>query len=117
MPSERVRYTAKTGSVRDRRGKGVATYILLSSLNPGGLETLKERPDRLREVNDEIERMGGKIRSQYAVLGPYDFVTIIEAPDAKTVSRISVTMGARGTVRIQTLTAIDVDEFIEGLKG
>lgn len=93
------------------------TYILLSSLNPGGLETLNERPDRLREVNAEIERMGAQISAQYAVLGPYDFVTIIEAPDDRTVSKISVTMGARGTVRIQTLTAIPVEEFIEGLKG
>ncbi len=94
----------------------MATYILLSSLNPGGLETLKERPDRLKEVNQEIERMGATIKEQYAVLGPFDFVTILEAPDNATVSKISVFMGARGTVRIQTLPAIQVDEFIEDLK-
>ena len=92
------------------------TYILLSSLNPGGLETLKERPDRLKEVNQEIERMGATIKEQFAVLGPFDFVTILEAPDNATVSKISVFMGARGTVRIQTLPAIQVDEFIEDLK-
>jgi uncharacterized protein with GYD domain len=95
----------------------VATYILLSSLNPGGLETLKERPDRLKEVNQEIERMGANIKEQYAVLGPFDFVTILEAPDNATVSKISVFMGARGTVRIQTLPAIQVDQFIEDLKS
>ena len=94
----------------------MATYILLSSLNPGGLETLKERPDRLKEVNQEIERMGASIKEQFAVLGPFDFVTILEAPDNATVSKISVFMGARGTVRIQTLPAIPVDEFIEDLK-
>ncbi len=93
------------------------TYILLSSLNPGGLETLKDRPDRLNEVNQEIERMGAHVKEQYAVLGPFDFVTILEAPDDRTVARISVTMGARGTVRIQTLTAVPVDEFIESLRG
>lgn len=92
-------------------------YILLSSLNPGGLETLKERPDRLREVNEEIERMGCKVVAQYAVLGPFDFVTIIEAPDTKVVAKLSVNMGARGTVRIQTLSAISIDEFIDGLKS
>jgi uncharacterized protein with GYD domain len=91
------------------------TYILLSSLNPGGLETLKDRPERLREVNAEIERMGAAVKAQYAVLGPFDFVTILEAPDVLTVSRIAITMGARGTVRIQTLTAIPVEEFIESL--
>lgn len=93
------------------------TYILLSSLNPGGLETLKDRPERLREVNQEIERMGAKIEAQYAVLGEYDFVNILQAPDDRTIAKISVAMGARGTVRIQTLTAIPVDEFIEALKS
>lgn len=95
----------------------MATYILLSTLNPGGLETLRERPDRLKEVNQEINRMGAKVIAQYAVLGPFDFVTIIEAPDTATVSRISVNMGARGTVRIQTLSAMQIDDFIEGLKA
>jgi uncharacterized protein with GYD domain len=93
------------------------TYVLLSSLNPGGLETLKDRPERLKEVNEEIERMGAKIVAQYALLGPYDFINILEAPDDKTVAKISITMGARGTVRIQTLTAIPVDEFIATLKS
>lgn len=95
----------------------MATYILLSTLNPGGLETLSQRPDRLKEVNQEISRMGARVIEQYAVLGPFDFVTIIEAPDTATVSRISVNMGARGTVRIQTLSAIGIDDFIEGLKS
>ena len=93
------------------------TYILLSSLNPGGLETLKERPERLREVNQEIERMGATVKEQYAVLGPFDFVTILEAPDNATVAKISVSMGARGTVRIQSLPATPVEEFIENLKS
>ena len=93
------------------------TYILLSSLNPGGLETLKERPERLREVNQEIERMGATVKEQYAVLGPFDFVTILEAPDNATVAKISVSMGARGTVRIQSLPATPVEEFIESLKS
>ncbi|HVL80273.1 MAG TPA: GYD domain-containing protein [Actinomycetota bacterium] len=92
-------------------------YVLLSSLNPGGLETLKERPDRLREVNEEVERMGCHVVAQYAVLGPFDFLTIIEAPDSKTVAKLSVNLGARGTVRIQTLSAIPIDDFIEGLRG
>src|SRR2546428_13652741 len=102
--------------VLERKGEEMPTYILLSSLNPGGLETLKERPDRLQEVNQEIERMGGHVKDQYAVLGPFDFVTILEAPDNETVAKISIGMGARGTVRIQTLSAIPIDDFIEGLK-
>ncbi len=93
------------------------TYILLSSLNPGGLETLRERPERMLEVNQEIERMGGHIKDQYAILGPFDFVTILEAEDNDTVAKIAVSMGARGTVRIQTLPAIPVEDFIKTLKS
>jgi uncharacterized protein with GYD domain len=92
------------------------TYVLLSSLNPGGLETLKERPERLFDVNQEIERMGGHVKDQYAILGPFDFITILEAADNETVAKIAVSMGARGTVRIQTLPALPVNEFIESLK-
>lgn len=98
-------------------GGNLETYILLSTLNPGGLETLKERPERLREVNQEIERMGARLVAQYAVLGPYDFVTILEAPDTATIARISVNLGSRGTVRIQTLSAMSIDDFVTGLRG
>ncbi len=73
---------------------------------------MKERPERIREVNKEVEALGAKILAQYAVLGPYDFVTVIEAPDNETVARISVELGSRGTVQIMSLPAIPIDEFI-----
>ncbi|MCL6643098.1 MAG: GYD domain-containing protein [Candidatus Bipolaricaulota bacterium] len=92
------------------------TYILLSSLTDEGAQAVKKRPGRIKEVNREIERMGCTILSQYAVLGPYDFVTVVEAPDNKTVLRVSLELGARGSVKIQTLAAIPIDEFIKGLK-
>nr|BAL58606.1 GYD domain superfamily [Candidatus Acetothermum autotrophicum] len=92
------------------------TYILLSSLTDEGAQAVKKRPGRIKEVNREIERMGCTILSQYAVLGPYDFVTILEAPDNKTVLKVSLELGARGSVKIQTLAAIPIDEFIKGLK-
>lgn len=92
------------------------TYIMLSTLTEGGAETLKKQPDRLKEVNGEIERMGVKVMQQYAVLGPYDFVNIVEAPDSDTVARVSIELGARGSVRIMTLTAIPIDDFVAGLK-
>lgn len=95
----------------------MAHYILLSSLNPGGLETLKERPERLKEVNDEVERMGCKVVAQYATLGPYDFITIVEADSNAAVAKLSVNLGARGTVRIQTLPAMSIDDLIESLKN
>jgi uncharacterized protein with GYD domain len=94
----------------------MATYVLLSSLTDEGRKTIKDRPERIKEVNREIEAMGGRVTHQWAVLGGYDFVSVLEAADNDTVARISVELGARGTVQITTLPAIVVDEFIANLK-
>lgn len=90
----------------------MATYIMLSTLTDDGRKTLKERPARLQEVNREIEGMGARVTNQFAVLGPYDFVNIIDAPDNETIARISVELGSRGTVQLMTLPAMSVDEFV-----
>lgn len=91
------------------------TYILLSNLTDEGAQTIVKRPGRINEVNREIEAMGCKILSQYAVLGSYDFVTVVEAPDNETILKISVEMGARGSVKIQTMVAIPIEQFIKTL--
>ncbi len=93
------------------------TYVLLSTLTPEGRQTLHKNPDRLEEVNKEIENFGCKILSQYALLGPYDFISTIEAPDNETVAHLAVDLGSRGTVSIMTLPAIPRDQFREKLKG
>jgi uncharacterized protein with GYD domain len=87
-------------------------YIMLSSLTAQGVQTLKSNPDRLREVNRDVEELGAKVLHQWATLGPFDFVNVIEAPDAATIARVSVTLGARGSAKLQTLTALDIDEFL-----
>ena len=92
------------------------TYVLLSTLTAEGRKTVKSNPERIREVNREIEAFGAKVIAQYAVLGPYDFVNIIEAPDNETITRISVELGSRGTVQITSLPAITVDQFIARVK-
>ncbi len=94
----------------------MATYILLSTLTDEGRKTIKDRPERIQEVNREIEAMGAKVVDQYAVLGLYDFISIVEALDNEAIGRISVELGARGTVQITTLPAIPVPAFIERLK-
>jgi uncharacterized protein with GYD domain len=91
-------------------------YILLSTLTDEGWKTVKERPDRIREVNRELAAFGVKVLSQYATLGEYDFVNIVEAPDNKTVARVSIELGSRGTVQIKTMPAIPIGEFIESVK-
>lgn len=93
----------------------MSTYILLSELTDEGAATIKERPERIKEVNEEIEKLGAEVKEQFAVLGPYDFVNIVEAPDEETISRVSVELGSRGTVKIQTLTAIPIDDFIDNI--
>ncbi len=95
----------------------MATYIFLSTLTDEGRKTIKGRPERIQEVNKEIEAMGAKVVDQYAVLGPYDFISIVEAVDNETVARISVELGARGTIQIMTLPAIPVPTFIQRLQS
>jgi len=88
------------------------TYILLSTLTAEGRKTIKEKPSRIKEVNKEIEAFGAKVVSQYAVLGPYDFVNVVEAPDNEAITRVSVELGSRGTIQIMSLPAIPIDKFI-----
>lgn len=94
----------------------MATYVLLSTLTDEGRKTIKDRPERIKEVNREIEAMGARVTHQWAVLGGYDFISVLDAADNETVARISVELGARGTVQITTLPAIVVEEFIANLK-
>ena len=90
----------------------MATYIMLSTLTDEGAKTIKENPDRIKEVNQEIEALGVKVLAQYATLGPYDFVNIVEAPDNETIARVSAELSSRGSIRLQTLAAIPIDDFI-----
>ena len=83
------------------------TYVMLTKLTDEGRKTLKQNPNRIREVNKEIEGMGGRVVAQYAVLGPYDYVNVIEAPDNKTIARVSMELGSRGTLEIMTLPAVN----------
>jgi uncharacterized protein with GYD domain len=82
------------------------TYLMLTNLTAEGVRTLKNNPDRVGEVNKEVEQMGGRVIAQYATLGQYDFVTVIEAPDERAMAKISVELGSRGTMTSQTLTAM-----------
>jgi uncharacterized protein with GYD domain len=92
------------------------TYIMLSTLTDEGAKTIKEKPDRIREVNVEIEALGAKVLLQYATLGPYDFVNIVQAPDNETIALVSAELSSRGSIRLQTLPAIPVDDFIAKFK-
>jgi uncharacterized protein with GYD domain len=88
------------------------TYIMLSSLTPEGVQTVKNNPQRIKEVNNEVEQLGATVKAQWATLGHVDFVSVVEAPDEKTIARVSLELGSRGTARYETLAAIPVEEFI-----
>jgi uncharacterized protein with GYD domain len=91
------------------------TYIMLSNLTDEGAKTIKRKPGRIKEVNEELEKRGVHVVSQYAVLGPYDFVNVVEAPDNLTVARVSAELASRGSIKITTLPAVEIDEFIQAL--
>ena len=93
------------------------TYIMLSTLTPEGVQTVKNNPQRIKEVNREIEQIGAKVVAQWAVLGQFDFINVVEAPDEKTMAKVSLELGSRGTATYQSLAAIPIDEFISALIG
>ena len=98
------------------RRKHMATYVILSTLTDEGRKTIKENPKRILEVNKELEKMGIKVKEQYAVLGPYDFVNIIEAKDNEAVMKMSLDLGARGSVQLLSLAAIPVADLVKKMK-
>lgn len=93
----------------------MATFVLLTKVTPAGVKTLQANPRRITEVNKEIEAQGARVVAQYATLGRYDFVNIVEAKDAETMARVSVSLGARGTLAIETLSAIPVASFVRAI--
>jgi len=93
----------------------MAIYIMLTTLTDEGRKTVKENPKRLKEVNKEVEAMGVKIVAQYALLGPYDFINILEAPDNKAISKVAIELGSRGTLQTMTMAAMTIDELTGNL--
>ena len=91
------------------------TYIMLSTLTAEGRQTVKNNPNRIREVNRELEQLGASVKAQWATLGQYDFVNVVEVPDENTMARVSMELGSRGTARYESMTAIPIDDFIASL--
>jgi uncharacterized protein with GYD domain len=91
------------------------TFIMLSTLTAEGVQTVKNNPQRIKEVNRELEQLGASVKAQWATLGQYDFVNVVEAPDEQTMARVSLELGSRGTTRFETMTAIPIDDFISSL--
>ena len=103
------------GEPLDLKEREMPTYLMLTNLTAEGVRTLKNNPGRVAEVNKEVEQIGAKVVAQYATLGQYDFVTVIEAPDEKTMAKVSVELGSRGTMTSQTLTAMSADDLAGSL--
>ncbi len=95
----------------------MATYIMLTTLTSEGAHTVHGNPDRLKAVAEEVKSFGCEVIAQYAVLGEFDFVTIVEAPDNETIAHLSVDLGSRGTAKFRTLPAIQIDALVDKLKG
>ena len=92
------------------------TYLMLTTLTEKGVQTLKSNPSRLREVNRDVEELGARVLHQWASLGEYDFVNIVEAPDDLTIARVSVALGARGSSKIESLPLVSVDDLLSSLE-
>ena len=93
------------------------TYLMLSTIGPEGAATLREHPRRIKEVNAEVAAMGVTVLAQYALLGTWDFLNILEAPDDATVAKMSIELSSRGTLKTHTIPAVPIDEFIARLEA
>ncbi len=91
-------------------------YIMMTNLTDEGRKTVKTNPDRIKEVNKEVEAMGVNIMAQYVALGQYDFINVLEAPDNETIVRVATELGSRGTLQTNTLAALTLDDYIDSLK-
>ncbi|MBA3329461.1 MAG: GYD domain-containing protein [Actinobacteria bacterium] len=94
----------------------MAIYILLTTLTAQGVQTLRSNPDRLRQVNADVEELGARVLHQWATLGPYDFLNVVEAPDDGTIAKVSIALGARGSAKLQTMPAMTIDDFLKALE-
>ena len=91
------------------------TFVMLAQLSADGVQTVKNNPNRIKEVNKEVESLGATVKAQWATIGQYDFVSVVEVPDEKTMARVSLELGGRGTARYESMTAIPIDDFIASL--
>ena len=91
-------------------------FIMMTTLTDEGRKTIKSNPQRIKEVNKEVEAMGVKILGQYAVLGQYDFLNILDAPSNEAIAKVAIELGSRGTLQTNTVAAIKLDDFINNLK-
>ena len=94
----------------------MAIYVMLTNLTDEGRKTVKANPERIREVNKEVEAMGVKILSQYALIGPYDFVNILDAPNNETIAKVAMELGSRGTLQTMTMVALPLNDFVRSLR-
>lgn len=92
-------------------------YLMLTTLTPQGVQTLKANPARLREVNRDVEELGARVLHQWATMGEYDFVNVVEAPDAATIAKVSLALGARGSSKLQSLELVDVETLLAVLEA
>ncbi len=90
-------------------------YILMTTLTPQGVQTLRSNPARLREVNRDVEELGARVLHQWATLGPFDFVNVVEAPDDATIAKVSIALGARGSSKLQTMSALTIEQLLDTL--
>ena len=115
MVERKVKERGSTEGQVTSRGESMPTFVMLTNLTSEGVQTLKNNPTRVQEVNKEVEQLGVKVKEQWATLGQFDFITVVEAPDEKTMAKVSVELGSRGTMSSQTLAAIPVEDFASAL--
>lgn len=91
-------------------------YLMLSTLTTEGRKVIRDKPEKIEEVTEKAERMGVKIISQYALLGPYDFMNILKAESEEVIMKLAIELTAGGKMEVLTLPAIHIDVYLESMK-
>ncbi len=87
-------------------------FIRLVNLTEQGARNMSNLPKMLQDAQRVMEKHDTRVLHQYTTLGNYDLVTIIEAPDARTATRVSAEIAAQGNFRAETLAAVSINEFL-----
>ncbi len=109
-------YAEQPGSEESAAGGPQPMYLMLMRLTNAGRQVVQVGPERILEINHEVEQHGCEIVAQYALLGGWDFATIIKAKDNLTIHAVARDLAAHGDLKTMTMPAIPVPEFIEEMK-
>ena len=89
----------------------MATYFMLFNYTQQGVQNVKESPARIEAAKKLLRDMGAEVKASYLMMGRYDTIFIVEAPNDETAAKGALAISSKGNVRSETLRAFTEDEY------